>query len=183
MLESLKGAIRTHGFLEPLVVQRRSETFGPMVLIGGHQRLKAVREICIEDNRPQPDLPCIVIDVPDRTAKMLNVSLNNIAGEFDPKLLGELLEDVNRIHTIDLDEIQRMGFDEEDVSKYLHLADPPQIDNEPQVFAHSATLSLEFKDIRQRDAVKAKLLERAKLTKRTTGEVVDGLLGGGRRKR
>ncbi len=183
MLESLKQAIRKHGFLEPLVVQRSSETFGPLILIGGHQRLRAVREIGIEDNRQLPDLPCIVLDVPDRTAKMLNVSLNNIAGEFDPKLLGELLEDVNRVHVIDLDEVLVMGFDEEDVSRYLHLAEPPQIDEDPPTFGTSVTLSLEFKDVRQRDAVKAKLLERAKLTRRTTGEVVDGLLGGTRRRK
>lgn len=183
MLESLKSAIRTHGFLEPLVVQRQSARYGEMVLVGGHQRLKAVREIGIEDNQILPELPCIVIDVDDRTAKMLNVSLNNIAGEFDPRLLGELLEDVNSMRAIDLDETMRMGFEEDDVSKYLHLADPPQVDEDPPVFAHSATLTLEFKDVRQRDAVKAKLVERAKLTKRTTGEVVDGLLGGARRKK
>jgi ParB-like chromosome segregation protein Spo0J len=182
--EGLKRSIRQNGFLEPMVIQKESPKYGGMVVVGGHQRLKAVREIGIEQNLPIPSLPCVILDIDDRTAKLLNVALNNLPGEFDPTLLGELLEDVNHERKIAPDEISLMGFDDADIAKYLHLADPPVVGmDEPKEFGRSVTLSLEFKDVRQRDAVKEKLIERARATKRTTGEVIYGLLGGGKKRK
>lgn len=176
-MEALKGSIREHGLVEPLVVQRRSEQFGDFVLIGGHQRLKAVREIAIEDNVELATVYCCVVDVDDRTAKRLNISLNNVGGEFDAQLLGELLEDINAASPIAADEVLGMGFDDDEFRDLLHLGDPPNPDDhEPKTFGKSVTVSLEFKDTATRDAVKEKLQERAKKQRQTTGEVVLGLL-------
>lgn len=183
MLDALKENIRKHGFVEPVVVQRLSEKYGPMVIVGGHQRLRAVREICIEDNVPLPTLSAVVLDLDDRTAKLMNIALNKIGGEFDARLLGEVLEDVHHIRPISDDEVRLIGLEDDELRKYLHLADPPRIGGEEEIatFGSSVTLSLSFTDTSERDAVKAKLAALAEAQKMTTGKVVLGLLE--RRKR
>lgn len=177
-IEGIKRSIREHGFVDPLVVQLKSEKHGPMVLIGGHQRLRAVRELCIDENLPTPDLPCIVLDVPDRKAKKLNIALNGLRGGFDGKRLSEVIVSIQQEEPITADETIELGFEEEELSKYLHLADPPKVyEEEVPVFGRTVTLSLEFSDTKTRDAVKDKLQQRAKVESRSTGEVVMGLLG------
>jgi hypothetical protein len=149
-----------------------------MVIIGGHQRLRAVREICIEDNVAQPELPCIVLDIGDRRAKMLNTALNAERGVADAKLLGEMLESIHHESPIVLEERMAMGFDdEEDLRKFLKLSEPPRIEtDDPPVFGRSVTLSLEFDGVKERDAVRQKLVELAEAGKKKTGEIVLGLL-------
>lgn len=176
-LESLKHDIRRFGFVEKMVVQRSSPRHGEFVIVGGHQRMRAVREICIEDNVAMPDVPCTVLDLTDRQAKMLNAALNTPRGEFDNKLLGEMLESIHHESPILPEERIAMGFDDEELGKLLKLADPPVLSTpEPAGFARSVTLSLEFQDVRERDAVKAKLVERAEMEKKKTGEIVHSLL-------
>lgn len=183
MMESLKSNIRTHGFVEPMVVQKHSEKYGSMVIIGGHMRQRAIREICVEDNVPLPNLPCVVLEIDDRAAKMMNVALNNVSGTFDARLLGEVLEDINAMRPIEEVDVNLLGLEDDELRKYLHLADPPRIaqDEEVPTFAKSITLSLTFNDVKTRDAVKAKLEERSKAEKVSTGDLVMGLLE--RRKR
>ncbi len=176
-LEALKTSLRQHGFVENLVVQRASRQYGENVLVAGHQRLKAAREIAVEDNVEVPALPCIVLDIDDRTAKRLNVALNNVGGEFDAQMLAELLEDVNAEAPIGPDEVLGMGFDDDEFAGLLHLNDPPEpAPDEGKSFGRSVTFSLAFRDTTSRDAVKAKLEERAKKQRQSTGEVVLGLL-------
>lgn len=177
-LEGLKQDIRLFGFVDNLVIQKVSPRYTTMVVVGGHQRLRAVREICIEDNVPQPELPCIVLDLTDRQAKMLNAALNAERGVPDAKLLGEMLESIHHESPIILEERMAMGFDDEDdLRKFLKLSEPPRIDPEdPPVFGRSVTLSLEFNGVRERDAVKQKLLELASAGGKKTGDIVMGLL-------
>lgn len=180
--DSLKAGIRKNGFLINVVVQKRSAKYGPKIIIGGHQRIKAVREICIEQNQPVPELPCIVLDVDDRTAKMLNIALNNVEGEFDAKLVGELLEDVQHQGPVLAEEKLFMGLEDDDFAKYMRLSEPPRIDPDPPPIVGTTTLRLEFKDTKTRNAVKEKLEERAKVSKKATGDVVLELLSGAKRK-
>lgn len=176
-LEGLKADIRRFGFVENMVVQRSSPKYGPMIVVGGHQRLRAMREICIEDNVALPEVPAVMLDLDDRSAKMLNAALNTPRAEFDGKLLGEMLEDIHAERPIAVEEISIMGFEEADVAKFLKLAEPPRLNGEESpTFARSVTLSIVFNDVRERDAVKVKLEERAAAEKRSTGEVVLGLL-------
>ena len=183
-LEGLKMAILEHGFVDPMVVQKHSPKHGPNVIIGGHQRLRAAREISTEKFLPVPDLPCIVLDVEDRTAKRLNIALNKLGMDFDAQLLGKLLEDIHSTERITTEEVIMLGFEEEEFSKFIHLSDPPVIT--PAVdegFGQSVTLSLEFHDTRMRNAVKATLKKKVELTKKTTGEIIFGLLEGGKKKK
>lgn len=183
MMDALKQNIRLHGFVEPVVVQRQSPKYGPMVLVGGHQRLRAIREICIEDNVALPTLPAVVLDLDDRAAKMMNIALNNVSGTFDVRLLGEVLEDIHHISPIGDAEVRLLGLEDDELRKYLKMADPPRIATEDDVptFGQSVTLSLSFSDTKVRDAVKAKLAALAEAQKVSTGDVVMGLLD--RRKR
>ena len=82
MLEKLKNSIREFGAVEPLVINPRNE------VIGGNQRLKALRELGIEE------VDCIVVDLPKSKEKALNVALNKIQGEFDEDLLKSFLMDI-----------------------------------------------------------------------------------------
>lgn len=175
-LQALKRGIKRHGFLEPLVVQQRGH-----VVIGGHQRLRAIKEICVEDGARLPKLPCVVLDVNDRTAKTLNVALNRVGGEFDMKLLGDVLAGLDKELALTDDDRELMGFTADEAAKLLALTEPPTVpdaDEDLSAFARSVTLSLQFSDTKRRDAVKDLLKKRAEALNVPSGDVVFALLGG-----
>jgi ParB-like chromosome segregation protein Spo0J len=174
MLAALKQSIREVGFIDPIVVQRDG-----LIIVGGHQRVRALKEACIELGIAIPKIPCIVLDLTDRQAKKLNMQLNRVGGEFDPRLLGELLASINEEEKITIDEAQGMGFTIEEVGKHIHLVEPVDIkpDEETTSFARSVTLSLQFNDVRMRDAVKKALAEKSETAKKTNGEFIAELLG------
>jgi ParB-like nuclease domain len=180
--DGLKQGILKNGFLINLVVQRSSPKYGEMVIVGGHQRIRAVREICIEANKPMPRLPSIVLDLDDRKAKLLNIALNNVDGEFDAKLLGEMLEDIQHEQPFVTEDRILIGMDQDDLGKYLHLSDPPPIIDGQEPIIGTTTLRLEFRNRKTRDAVKEKLEERAKVGKKSTGDVVFDILSSSRKK-
>jgi hypothetical protein len=127
MLQALKDNIRAHGFLEPVVVQKKG-----MTLIAGHQRIRALKEICVEDEVAMPTVPCVVVDVDDRTAKKLNVTLNRVGGEFDDRLLGELLTDMHHGFSLVSDELLQMGIAPDDaVLKLVPGLLPPPMSQPP----------------------------------------------------
>jgi hypothetical protein len=176
--EALKNNIRSEGFLEPIVVQKDG-----MRIIGGHQRVRAVKEISVEEGEAPPDLPCIVLDISDTRAKKLNIKLNNLQGDFDARMLGELLIDIHEAPTISHDDAINLGFSaSEEVLQYMHLIEPP-LDvggggAEPKTFGRSLTLSLEFSSLQMRDRVKKILVDRSVIEKKKSGDVVAQLLAG-----
>jgi ParB-like chromosome segregation protein Spo0J len=176
--ESLKESIRHDGFLDALVVQKTG-----MRIIGGHQRLKAVKEICVEGSRAAPDLPCIVLDIDDKSAKRLNIKLNKIQGEFESRLLGELLVDIYEQQPLDVLDFALLGFDALEAEKFIRLVEPDLIPlpapepEEPTSFGRSITLSVEFETVEQRDRVKELLMENAKTSKKKSGDIVAAALG------
>lgn len=178
MLAALKLSIRENGFLEPIVVQKHSPAYGDHVIVGGHQRTRSLKEVCVESGTPIPKIPCIVLDLTDRQAKKLNMQLNRVGGDFDPRLLGELLASINEEAKITVEEAASIGFTIEEVDKHVSLVEPVTINpDEPTTFARSVTLSLQFNDIRVRDSVKKVLAEKSETAKKTNGEFVAELLG------
>lgn len=168
----LKRNIRKNGFVEPLVVQ--ADTFA---IIGGHQRLKAVAEICKEDKRKVPALPCVVLDISDRDAKLLNIALNNLTGEFEYTMLGQLLQDIQTQHDFDPDELAVSGYTQAEIDKMIAKAQPPVADaDDLKPFASSITLQLKFDSVEQRDTVRALLNERSQNEGKKSGTIVYGLL-------
>jgi ParB-like chromosome segregation protein Spo0J len=177
--EALKESIRHDGFLEPIVVQKRG-----LRIIGGHQRLKAVKELCVEESVLTPDLPCIVLDIDDKNAKRLNIKLNKIQGEFEARMLGELLVDIYEESTpLPIEDFGMLGFEQSEAERFIRLVDPelvptlPSEDKETPTFGQSITLSVEFDSVTLRDKVKKLLIENAKTSKKKTGELVAVALG------
>lgn len=97
--EKIKNSIQEFGFADPLVVN------ADMTIIGGHQRLSVAVELgCTE-------VPCAVVDVDKTREKALNIALNKITGEWDEKMLADLLTDLKDAE-FDLD---YTGFDAPEV--------------------------------------------------------------------
>jgi len=123
-MASLKASLAKHGMILNLVVQKRSKQYKQNnVLIGGHQRLRALREIANERGiEPPTKLPCVVLDVDDATAKQLNVALNRIEGEFDHFKVGEMFSDI--IKEMTTDDVLATGFDALQIEQMVALTLP-----------------------------------------------------------
>src|SRR5690349_4696110 len=77
-LDSLAKSMRAHGFVLPVLARLADK-----VVIGGHQRLVAARRL------GHKTVPTIFLDVDTEQAKVLNLALNRISGDWDPDLLGQ----------------------------------------------------------------------------------------------
>jgi ParB-like chromosome segregation protein Spo0J len=177
-MRSLKASLVKHGMVLNLVAQRASPKHGPMILIGGHQRVVAMRELCAERGWAEPaELPVIVLDVGDAAAKQLNVALNNIEGEFDPFKLGEIFADIRGEMTVD--DLLATGFAADEIDEMIKLTLPVdeqaallEADADLGAFARSITLSVEFDTAEARDAAKEQLRSLAAAEGRGAGAVV-----------
>jgi ParB-like chromosome segregation protein Spo0J len=108
--ESLQRSIDSFGMVEPLVVNKRN-----MVIVGGHQRARAAKELGVER------VPVAWVDLDEKRQHALNIALNKISGEFDKDQLAELilelddeLLDLTGFDTAELDALQAApDFDED----------------------------------------------------------------------
>lgn len=180
-MKALKASLKKHGFVLNLVVQKWSKELGlSHVLIGGHQRVTAMEEICKEEGWPLPThLPCIVLDVTDAIAKQLNISLNNVEGEFDPFKLGQIFTDI--YPTMTTDDVLASGFIQEQIeqmqSLVLSVDDQlanlqKELDVNMPDFGRSITLSIEFDTVEARDETKAILKRLAVESNSKPGDIV-----------
>ena len=177
---ALRASVLKNGMVENLVVQKHSTEFDlDNVLIGGHQRLNAVKTLCIERGwTPPAVLPCVVLDVTDSVAKQLNIALNNDVGEFDPYKLGELFTQI--VPDMTIEDILATGFSHEQVMELTQLALSPDEQagaledgvGELSQFAKSITLSIEFDTVDERDAVKDTLKKLATEKKQKVGRII-----------
>ncbi|MCS1351160.1 site-specific DNA-methyltransferase [Mechercharimyces sp. CAU 1602] len=103
-LERLQMSIHEFGFVEPLVWNRTTGN-----LVGGHQRLKVLKEQGIAE------VECSVVELEETKEKALNLALNKISGEWDlEKLVGVLSE----IQLSGMD-IHVTGFDSSDINEVI----------------------------------------------------------------
>lgn len=160
---ALKASMVEHGVVLNLVVQRKADDGTPMVLIGGHQRVRAARELCEERGWPEPSHAwAVVLDVDDCTAKRLNVSLNKISGLFDDFKLGEMFAGMPDLTDA---EVLAVGFTREEMEQLSAVvADPLEqadalegsvtdLSSLPQI----PTLSVVFGSAEDRDSAKEAL--------------------------
>src|SRR5690606_16062892 len=82
-LEALTRSLKEYGFVQPVLARREDRT-----VIGGHQRLTAARRLGYKT------VPVIYLDIGLEQARLLNVGLNQISGEWDKELLARLLADL-----------------------------------------------------------------------------------------
>jgi DNA modification methylase len=108
-LESLTRSLQQFGFVQP-VLARKSDN----VVIAGHQRLVAARRLGWKT------VPVVFLDLGVEQARLLNLALNNISGQWDTELLARMLADLKPIEQIDL---SLSGFSEEELGKLLKSLD------------------------------------------------------------
>jgi DNA modification methylase len=88
------------------MVARRSDR----LVIGGNQRLEAVRIVGLET------VPVVFIQISAGEAKVLNLALNKIQGEWDLQRLGALLEELTNLPDLD---VALTGFDPPEIDSLL----------------------------------------------------------------
>lgn len=95
--EKLKRSIEHFGYIDPIIVNKRN-----MVVVGGHQRLKVLKEL------GYTDIDVVYVDLNDTEEKALNIALNKISGDWDAEKLEDLLRDISLDTDFDL---ELTGFD------------------------------------------------------------------------
>ena len=95
--EKLKKSIETFGYLQPIIVNRRSNT-----VVGGHQRLRVLKDLGYEE------VDVVFVDLSAEHEKALNLTLNKTVGEWDESKLARLLQEFEGFPDID---VQLTGFD------------------------------------------------------------------------
>jgi hypothetical protein len=113
-LEALKQSIQRFGFVDPVIVNDRTG-----VLVGGHQRIKAAKELGLKD------VPVVGVNLDEGEEKALNVALNKISGEWDLDLLKGVLEDVQAAGL----DLSLTGFSEDE---WLAMVDKSTFDEQEQ---------------------------------------------------
>ncbi len=93
--EALKRSLETHGAVVPLVWNEETGR-----LVGGHQRLAALREIGAEE------VEVSVVHLTEKQEKQANIALNRIEGEWDEEKLRDLFAE------LDTEDIFSAGFSE-----------------------------------------------------------------------
>jgi DNA modification methylase len=106
-LEALTRSIAEFGFVEPVLVRKQDR-----VVVAGHQRLTAARKLGLKT------VPAILLNITPEQAKLLNVALNKISGEFDNELLARLLADLPETTDLTLS-----GFAEDELDALLKSLD------------------------------------------------------------
>jgi len=114
--EKLKKSITEFDMVEPLILNKRGN-----VLIGGHQRLKVLKEM------GRKEVEVSVVDLPPAKEKALNLALNKISGEWDMPKLKDLLETLD---SGELGDIEITGFDLKEIENLMVQFHIPE-DNKP----------------------------------------------------
>jgi len=125
-LEALTRSIREFGLVDPILARLADRT-----VIGGHQRLLAARRLGLKE------VPVIYLDLTAEKARLLNVGLNKIGGDFDQELLGRLLADLSQTPDVDL---TLTGFDEKEIAELLRSLDVREKRERPETFDLDAAL-------------------------------------------
>lgn len=98
----IKNSIEKFGVVSPLVINK------DMTVIGGHQRLKVLKEMGIVE------VECIIVDLDKTNEKALNIALNKIQGDWDEEKLEALLQELKledfdtNLTGFDFDEVDEM---------------------------------------------------------------------------
>jgi len=133
-LEALTRSIREFGLVDPIIARAEDHT-----VIGGHQRLLAARKLGLKT------VPVIFLDITKEKAQLLNVTLNNISGDFDQELLARLLADLSETPDLDL---TLSGFEEKDIEQLLKGLDAREKRERPETFDLDAALRSAYENPR-----------------------------------
>lgn len=99
MFEKLKKSLEEFGYVEPVIINKRN-----MHVVGGNQRVKALKELGIKE------IEAVIVDLDEKKEKALNIALNKIIGEWDLEKLEVVLKDIE-------EDIELTGFSEKEINK------------------------------------------------------------------
>jgi len=131
-LEVLTRSIQEFGLVDPIIARQEDST-----VVGGHQRLLAARRLGLET------VPVIFVDLSPEQAKLLNLALNKISGDWDQELLARLLADLSEAPDVD---IALSGFAEDEIAKLLRSLDARDKRDRPETFDFDAVWEEVTKD-------------------------------------
>ena len=130
-MESLKRSLKQFGFVDPAIIRKKDS-----MIIGGHQRIEAAKALGWET------APVIIMDVSANDAKLLNVALNKISGDWDDIKLANLLKELKYDNSVDElltgfteEELDTLLWDlgQDDLDEELREEDPDKLDT-PEVY-------------------------------------------------
>jgi DNA modification methylase len=104
-VEALTRSIKEYGFVQPVLARSEDKA-----VIGGHQRLIAARRLGYKT------VPVTFLDITLEQARLLNLGLNKISGDWDQELQARLIADLKPVDEIDL---SLSGFADDEVAKLL----------------------------------------------------------------
>jgi len=125
-LEALTRSIQEFGLVDFIIARREDRS-----VIGGHQRLVAARRLGLDT------VPVVFVDLSADQAKLLNLALNRISGDWDQELLARLLQDLQQVPDVDL---TLSGFAEDEISRLLKTLDARDKRSRPETFDLEAAL-------------------------------------------
>lgn len=110
-MANLVRSIDEFGFVEPVIARREDH-----LVIGGHQRIEAMRRLLLRRGESNPEaasIPVIFVEgITDERAKLLNLALNRIHGEWDYDKLGLLFDSLDALVP---SEIALSGFSDNEI--------------------------------------------------------------------
>jgi ParB/RepB/Spo0J family partition protein len=133
-LEALTRSIREFGLVDPILARKADRT-----VIGGHQRLLAARRLGMKE------VPVIYLDITKEKARLLNVALNKISGDFDQELLARLLSNLAETPELDL---TLSGFEEKEISQLIKSLEAREKRDRPESFDLDAALRAAYENPR-----------------------------------
>jgi ParB family chromosome partitioning protein len=92
MYEKLREYVKKEGLVEPIVVRPKGDRYE---ILGGYHRWNVAKELGYET------VPCAVVEMDGRRAKILSVNLNEMKGQSVTPLLSELIYDLNKELTLE----------------------------------------------------------------------------------
>ena len=119
-LEALTRSLREFGFVAPVVARREDKT-----VIGGHQRILPARKLGLTE------VPVIFVELPLEQARLLNLALNKISGDWDQDLLGRMLKGLRDVPALAL---SLSGFSGEELDKLLKRLEVRDKQDRPETF-------------------------------------------------
>lgn len=109
--QKLRRSMEEFGYVEPIIWNERTGN-----VVGGHQRLKILLDM------GKQEIKCVVLNIPDRDEKILNVLLNKVKGRWDILKLTDLLQELN-----DTGDMEITGFEDWElqslIMQYDHIKD------------------------------------------------------------
>lgn len=88
--ENLKASIRRYGFTIPVVVRQHPDLMGKWEIVDGEHRWRAAKVLSLHQ------VPIVVTQFDDATAKEAGLVLNELHGQPDPAKLASIIQELER---------------------------------------------------------------------------------------